>query len=266
MGILRWRPGLRMLPLVVLDVIAVYASYAGALLLRFDGEVPGASWDVFWRVAPAVAAGYVAANVIFGVYQAAWKYGGVRDLFYLGAAVTLVTAIATIVNTFDFAFARKNLPLSVNLIGGGLIFLTMAATKLWPHLSTVQFTPASRNGGGKRVLIVGAGDSGQLVAREFLHNPHWGYRPLCFVDDDRRKIGIRIHGIPVAGDRNQIPALVARYKVDEVALAMPSISRQSFDDIMRLCRGAKVSVNIVPSAVEILSGKVDRAVTVRFRQ
>ena len=265
MDLLRWRPSYRVLPLLVLDVVAVYGSYAGALLLRFDGDVPGDSWEVFWVVAPAVAAGYVAANIFFGVYQAAWKYGGVRDLFYLGAAVTLVTIIVTLVNTFDFAFARKSLPLSVNLIGGGLIFLTMAATKLWPHLNTMQFTGISRNGGGKRVLIVGAGDSGQLVAREFLHNPHWGYRPVCFVDDDKKKIGIRIHGIPVAGDRYQIPNLVDRYRVSEVALAMPTISRQSFEDIMRLCRSAKVSVNIVPSAVEILSGKVDRAVTVRFR-
>ncbi len=264
-GLLRWRPDYGIVPLVVLDVAAVYGSYAGALLLRFDGSVPADSWRVFWQVSPALAAGYVAANFIFGVYHAAWKYGGIRDLFSLALAVTCITLIASMVNFFDFAFSRKDLPLSVNLIGGGLIFLTMASTKLWPHFNTVQFSAVRRNGSGKRVLIVGAGDSGQLVAREFLHNPHWGCRPICFVDDDVRKAGIRIHGIPVAGNRNQIPDLVARFRVDEVALAMPTISRKSFEEIMYLCRRAKVSVNIVPSAVDILSGKVDRAVTVRFR-
>jgi FlaA1/EpsC-like NDP-sugar epimerase len=69
----------------------------------------------------------------------------------------------------------------------------------------------------------------------------------------------------VAGDRYQRPDLVTRYRVEEVALAMPTISRKSFDEIMHLCRKADVSVNIVPSVVEILSGKVDRAVKVRFR-
>lgn len=266
MGLLRWRLGYRVIPLIVLDVAAVYGAYAGALLLRFDGNVPADSWRVFLQVAPAIAAGYVAANFIFGVYHAAWKYGGIRDLFYLAMAVVSVTLIVFLVNFLDFAFPRRDLPLSVNLIGGGLIFLTMASTKMWPHFNTVQFAAITKNGGGKRVLIVGAGDSGQLVAREFLHNPHWGYRPVCFVDDDPRKVGVRIHGIPVTGDRYQIPALVARYRVDEVALAMPTISRKSFEEIMHLCRNAKVSVNIVPSAVEILSGKVDRAVTVRFRE
>jgi len=265
MRLMRSLPSARVLPLMAVDVAAVYGSYAGALLLRFDGEVPGASWTIYWQLAPAVAAGYVAANLIFGVYHAAWKYGGIRDLFYLSMAVVSVTIVVTAVNTFDFAFPRRDLPLSVNLIGGGLIFLTMASTKLWPHLNTMQFTAITRNGGGKRVLIVGAGDSGQLVAREFLHNPHWGYRPVCFVDDDQRKVGVRIHGIPVAGDHYQIPRLVARYRIEEVALAMPTISRKNFEEIMHLCRKANVSVNIVPSAVEILSGKVDRAVTVRFR-
>ncbi|TEU01152.1 MAG: hypothetical protein E3J29_01160, partial [Dehalococcoidia bacterium] len=144
-------------------------------------------------------------------------------------------------------------------------FLTMASTKLWPHLNTMQFTAITRNGGGKRVLIVGAGDSGQLVAREFLHNPHWEYRPVCFVDDDPGKIGVRIHGIPVAGDRYQIPELAAKYRVDVITLTMQAIPRKSFEELMQLCRQAKVSVNIVPSPVEVLSGKVDRAVTVRFR-
>jgi FlaA1/EpsC-like NDP-sugar epimerase len=265
MGLVRWRPGYRVVPLVLLDVAAVYGSYAGALLLRFDGSVPADSWRVFWQVAPVIAAGYVAGNFIFGVYHTAWKYGGIRDLFYLAMAVASVTIIVFFVNFLDFAFPRRHLPVSVNLIGGGLIFLTMASTKLWPHLNTVQFTAITRNGGGKRVLIVGAGDSGQLVAREFLHNPHWGFRPVCFVDDDKKKMGVRIHGLPVAGDRYQIPRLVVRYRVEEVALAMPTISRKSFEEIMHLCRKAKVSVNIVPSAVEVLSGKVDRAVTVRFR-
>ncbi len=255
----------RVLPLIALDLATVYGSYAGALLLRFDGNVPGDSWTVFWQVSPAIAAGYVAANFIFGVYHAAWKYGGIRDLFYLGMAVASVTVVVTAINTFDFAFPRRDLPLSVNLIGGGIIFLTMASTKLWPHLNAMQFAVITKNGGGKRVLIVGAGDSGQLVAREFLHNPHWGLRPVCFIDDDVSKIGVRIHGIPVAGDRYQIPDLVTRYRVEEIALAMPTISRKSFDEIMHLCRKAKLSVNIVPSVVEILSGKVDRAVKVRFR-
>jgi FlaA1/EpsC-like NDP-sugar epimerase len=266
MRLLTQRSSYRVIPLVVLDVAVVSASYAGALLLRFDGDVPAASWTALLQVTPVIAACYVAANFIFGVYHASWKYGGMRDLFYLAIAVASVTLLVIIVNLFDFAFPRRDLPLSVNVIGGGLVFLTMASTKLWPHLSAMQLTVISRNGGGKRVLIVGAGDSGQLVAREFLHNPRWGFRPVCFVDDDQKKVGIRIHGIPVAGDRWQIPELAAKYRVDEAALAMPTISRTSFEEIMKLCRKANLSVNIVPSAVEILSGKVDRAVTVRFKQ
>lgn len=262
--LLRLPPVSRLLPRLLLDVAIVYGSYAAALLLRFDADVPAQSWPVFWQVTPAVAAGYVAANLLFGVYHAAWEYGGIRDLLNLFLAVAVVTVIVFIINFLDFAFPRKHLPVSVNIIGGGLIFLAMATTKLWPHLRTVRRALAG-NGSGRRVLIVGAGSTGQLVAREFLHNPHWGYRPVCFVDDDPAKAGLRIHGITVAGDRRLIPELVKRYQVDVVALAMPAISRRSFQELMLLCRRAGVSVTIVPSPSEVLSGKVDRAVTVRFR-
>ena len=226
--------------------------------------------EVFFQISPALAAGYVAANFVFGVYHAAWKYGGVRDVFYLAMSVALVTSIAFVVIFFDVAVPRKQIPVSVVLIGGGITFLTMSSTKLWPHLNTVQFA-VMINGGqrkrlGKRVLIVGAGDTGQLVAREFLNNPHWEYRPVCFVDDDFQKRGVRIHGIPVAGARDQIPELVQRYRIDAVTLAMSSIPRRSFEEIMQLCRRADVPVNIVPRAVDILGGKIDRAVTVRFRE
>lgn len=265
MHLLRLPPAPRLLPRVLLDVAAVYGSYAAALLLRFDGDVPAQSWHVYWQVAPAVALGYVAANLLFGVYHAAWEYGGIRELVSLATAVALVTAIVFFINFLDFAFPRRHLPLSVNLIGGGLIFLAMAATKLWPYLNTLRRGAAARGDGGRRVLIVGAGSAGQLVAREFLQNPHWGYRPVCFVDDDPAKAGMRIHGLTVAGDRYRIPELVKRYQVDVVALTMPAISRRSFEELMLLCRRARVSVTIVPSPSEVLSGKVDRAVTVRFR-
>jgi FlaA1/EpsC-like NDP-sugar epimerase len=256
--------GLRIIPLIVLDVALVYGSYAAALLLRFDGNVRAESWTEFWQVTPVIAAGYVAANFIFGIYHSAWKYGGMRDLSHLAIVVGSVTIIVFLVNIFASVIPRRDLPISVNLIGGGLIFLTMAATKLWPHLNTMQFRDAARNGTGKRVLIVGAGEAGQLVAREFLQNPHWQYRPVCFVDDDRKMDGIRIHGVPVAGDRHAIPALVRRHAIDEVALAMSQISRESFNELLGLCKKAGVPVNIIPSPADVLSGKVDRGVTVSF--
>lgn len=266
MHISRWPLSLRVIPFVLVDIAAVYGSYAGALLLRFDADVSADSWSAFWQVTPAVAAGYVAANFLLGVYHSEWKYGSVRDLLYLAVAVGSVTLMVFLINLFGSLFPRRDLPLSVNLIGGGLIFLTMAATKLWPHLYALQLGRVTRNGGGKRVLIVGAGEAGQLVAREFLDNPHWRYRPVCFVDDDPKKGGSRIHGVPVVGNRHAIPYLVARHQIDEVAFAMSQISRESFNELLGLCRQARVSVNIIPSPADVLSGKVDRGIALTFKE
>src|SRR3989304_5495522 len=82
--------GLRVIPLIVLDGALVYGSYAGALLLRFDGDVPARSWTEFWQVTPFIAAGYVAANFIFGIYHSAWKYRGMSDLSPLAVPARLL--------------------------------------------------------------------------------------------------------------------------------------------------------------------------------
>src|SRR3972149_3563948 len=93
-------PSPRVIPLVVLDTAVVYGGYAGALLLRFDADVPARSWTEFWQVTPFVAAAYVAANFIFGIYHSAWKYGGMRDLSRLAMVVISVTLIVFLVNLF----------------------------------------------------------------------------------------------------------------------------------------------------------------------
>lgn len=116
--------------MLALDAGIVYASYFIALLLRFGREVPGYSWRLLLQVGPVIALGYIVANFVFGAYRAAWR-NGVREIVYLAAAVLLVKLIVFAVN---FTFQRRDIPLSVNLMGGDLISLSMCLTRLWPNV------------------------------------------------------------------------------------------------------------------------------------
>ena len=237
---------------VSIDAAVVCAAYAIALVLRFDGDVPGQSWSAYVVFAPAIAAGYVIANAAFGVYRAVWRYGGIRDVFRLGTAVSLVTVAVFLIN---LSFERRDLPLGSNLIAGAFILLGMTGVRLWPSLVKGQLLPSLKGQtDATNVLIIGAGDTGQLLAREFLNYPHWRHRPVCFVDDDRRKRGMRIHGVPVAGDRYTIPHLVQKYAVNFIALAIPSLGGASFEEMLALCQQSGVSVRVVPSIGDMVSG------------
>jgi len=245
----------RSLPFLAIDFVIVMASYAAGLLLKFDGNVPGESWSWWFWAVPVIAVAYLFANLVFGVYRTAWQYGSVQDVFYLGLSVTLVTLLAFGINAM---LGNRPIPLSVNLISGALILLIMGLVKLSPRLLTGSGAPFRTAWGEtttKRLIIVGAGSTGQLLAKEILQNPQWRYRSVCFVDDDPKKKGVRIHSVPVMGNRYDIPSLVEKYNADLVALAIPSASAEDLHELLTLCESTHVPVRIVPGLDAIVSGK-----------
>lgn len=242
---------LRLFPILALDAVVVVACYAGALALRFDGDVPGESIEFFGKVAPLIVAAYLIGNYFFRIYRTAWQYAGIMDAINLASSVGLVSIIIFGVNAF---LSPRHIPLTVNVTAPALIFLSMGVTKLWPRL-WVRSPFGAWGGPTKNLLVVGGGNTGQLLAREILQHPEWQYRPVGYVDDDPRKRGMRIHGLPVLGDRYAIPALVQKQGVNVVALAVPSASGATIRDLVDICQGAGVEVRTVPGLREIVQGE-----------
>ena len=103
---------------------------------------------------------------------------------------------------------------------------------------------------------MGAGDAGAMIVRELKNNPHLGLEPVGFLDDDLGKHDVRIHGIPVLGDRQAIPEMVAAHKVKLVIIAMPTASGKTIREIIAICGKAGVETRIVPGLYELLGGAV----------
>lgn len=239
---------LRLLPVLALDALLVVACYAAALALKFDGTIPRESMVFFGQVIAVIVLAYLVGNYFFGIYRTAWQYASVGDAMSLASAVGLVSILLIGVNVF---LTPRHIPLTVTATAPALIFLSMGVAKLWPRLRTQQpFT--SWGGPAQRVLIAGAGHTGQMLAREFLQHQEWEYRPIGFVDDDPTKRGTRIHGLPVLGTRHDIPDLVRAYAVDAVALAIPSASGAVTREFVGICQQADVAVRTVPGIPEMV--------------
>lgn len=231
---------LRMTAAIVLDVLVVAAAYACALLLRFDGDVPRANTEFIAKLFPLLAAGYVIGNLLFGVYRTVWAYGSLGDIMSLLRPVVLVTAIIFGIN---FWLDERLLPLSVILMAGGIAFPGMAFVKMRARL-LVQM-PWIANG-SRRLLIVGAGHTGQLLARELQNNPALNYQPVGFVDDDPRILHHRIHRIRVLGTLSEMDDLIERMDAEIVAIALDRAPGHLVRDIVGICQRRNVPVRIVP--------------------
>jgi FlaA1/EpsC-like NDP-sugar epimerase len=233
---------------MALDLVVVCLAYAAALLLRFDADVPRENLDFTVRVVPLIAAVYIAANLLFGVYRTVWAYGSLGDILALLRPVVLSTALIFGAN---FWVNERDLPLSVILIAGELIFPGMAFVKMRTRLLTRLPRAAVTS---QRLLIIGAGHTGQALARELQNSPGLNYQPIGYLDDDPRKQKSRMHGLRVFGPVVDIEDQIRAHSADAVAIAIPRASGSMVRSIVAACQSVAVPVRIVPGVERWISG------------
>ena len=236
------------------DVAAVLLSNALAVALRFDFD-----WAAFrvrtYRNVELVLLDLVLTPVIFsfcGLYQGYWKYAGLDDLVRLVRAITTRT-VALIVLFYAMGFT--GLSRAVLIIDTVLLLMLAGWIRLAPRFR-FEFFSSRKRAAGARTLIIGAGDTGESLLRELGKNPHPEYNPIGFIDDDRDKAGVKIHGVPVLGDTGQMERIIGEYGVGEVIIAIPGASSRTRQEIFDICRRTGARFKTVPTRGELQRGAV----------
>jgi FlaA1/EpsC-like NDP-sugar epimerase len=116
--------------------------------------------------------------------------------------------------------------------------------------------PSMHLGAGKRVLIVGAGRAGDRVARELRQNNNLNTVPVAFVDDDPKKEGCLIQGVPVLGTVADIGKLVSEYQIQDIIIAMPSARGRRMRELVEMCERTGVRFRVLPAASDVMTGRV----------
>ena len=166
-----------------------------------------------------------------GVYSRYWRYASVEELLLLAGSLTIAVVLTAALSSAITLLVpgAPNVPRSIPFIFLLLALVATAGPRLLVRLSarstaTKRFVGKGSRSQSQPVLIMGAGDAGALIVRELKNNPHLGLEPVGFLDDDLGKHDVRIHGVPVLGDRHAIPEMVVAYKVNLVIIAMPTAS------------------------------------------
>jgi FlaA1/EpsC-like NDP-sugar epimerase len=251
----------RDVPLAALDMAAAVVAYLVPLVLRFEGSVPSGYWGSFWGVIPLVVAIHLAFNFIFRLYGRMWRYASIDEAqrviaATMAAGVIIVAGNEVVGGNEALAFEEqlRPLPLSVAVFGVFLALLGFGAIRFQSRL--FAFRRREEGLEPKRVLIVGAGDAGEMILKDIVRNAALGLQPVGLVDDDRRKRGRRLHGVRVLGTRGDIPDLVAKLGVEQVILAIPSARGDVVRDVVAACEQADVVLKVLPSVRDIVGGRV----------
>ena len=253
-----------MLAQLAVDGALVGLAYYLAFELRFNSGPPRyyahlREDTIWWVVALAIA-----MLVVFRVYQRRYRFAGQRDyeaLVKAVIAIVLVTAVAIEVLRPVDRYPHRN-AVAVVLPNGVIVLFALLAIVFLVGLRAVvrsiyERRPLAAFRGERRgqrsVLIAGAGEGGRMVVREILRNRELGLAPVGFLDDDPRKRGLRIDGVPVRGNtEGDLPRILDGVEPDEVIIAIPSAPGSTRARIVRECRTRGIPVRTLPTVFELL--------------
>lgn len=228
------------------DTLLIALAFVLAYLLRFNFDIPFGYRDRMFLLLPFVCGIRLLVFDSFGLYLGVFRYIGIRDLARIIAASTLGSLILIVGVVLTFRF--EGFPRAVFFIDWFLLVNMVGLTRLSMRLGQ-EMLPTT---GGHRVLIVGAGDSGEAILRESRKNPALGYRIVGFIDDDPQKWGLTIHGLPILGGLEYLGRIVSEQSVDEIILAMPDPTGRKIREVIRRCRAASVRFRTVPILSELI--------------
>ena len=230
----------------------ILAANLTAFALRFDGDIPPQYRLIMWKYLPAVLLVFGSGLWVFGIQRGLWRYVGIHDLARILWASLAGSAI--FYGVVHLLIGNTQYPRSVIILTGLLSGLYLAGIRLavrW-FREWLQITgPTAR-----RVLIVGAGNAGELLVRDMLSDSGYNSKPVAFVDDDPVKRKMKIHGIPVVGRIVDIRAVADRFGAHEIIVAIPSASTAVKQAILAASEGCTAPIKILPSVKRLLGDPV----------
>ncbi len=242
--------------LIILDILISVISSVLALLILADFNWQRMMYNAYMGIIVRYLAisGIVTVLVFypFKLYNSLWEFASIDELFHVVIASAIVSLIKFIFNQIPYF---HYFPISFPLISGLLLVFLVGASRLsYRFLRSV--IRAEVPGGAKRTLLIGGGRAGAVALREFQTSEKSANKVVAIVDDDYSKRGDYLRGVKVAGNRNDIPAIVEKYRVEEIVLAIPSATVQARREILSICQRTRCKLKTLPGIYQLANGDV----------
>jgi FlaA1/EpsC-like NDP-sugar epimerase len=246
------------------DAALIAVAWYAAWNLRFDELRLPRYYEPYisWQAIGLVVALKLVVFILFGFYNRWWRYVSTRDMW--GAARGVAAASLLVYLVFYFApVSHVRMPRTVPLLDLLILLALVAASRMLARTVMERPAPGSFLARGREVVVVGAGDAGQVVLRELLRNHALGYTPIGLVDDDPRKRNMRLHGVRVMGTIADLPRILREQRPDELLIAIPSASGEQRRRIVEAAQAAAVPVKTLPGLHEMIAGDVNLVAQIR---
>ncbi|MBE7056228.1 MAG: polysaccharide biosynthesis protein [Ruminococcaceae bacterium] len=244
--------------LIATDLIALSFVAFWSLWIRFEFDLSKMIiTGYFFNLLKMLPVTIILSLIVFkfaGLYSSLWEYAGEQEV--------VRTIISCFVSSFMWIIIQLitglRLPRSFVFIYFVFSMLCIFMVRLsYRILRRVKENRRSKDIKVIRTMVIGAGSAGALVVKELQQSSHSRNKVVCVLDDDKFKIGKLIHGVSVVGNTSQIEENVEKYKIDEIVLAMPSVSNKIRSEILNACKNTSCTLKTLPGIYQLMNGEVN---------
>ena len=248
---------MRGLLLLFLDIAVVIVSMTGALWIRFDfsfQKIEPQFWhsirEYMWFNVPCT----IGVNALFRMYTSLWRFASIVELRNLVLSVLVSSGL----QLAGLRILGLVVPRSYIII----YTLLLLALMIIPRFS-YRFLRINRrrrefsNARPVVTMVVGAGAGGFMMIREMKNSKHLNRKIPCIIDDDPKKIGTWLQGIPVVGSKEEIPAMVKRYGIEEIVIAIPTLAPDKRRELLEICQQTACKILMLPGIYQMVNQEVD---------
>ncbi|MGH9405911.1 MAG: polysaccharide biosynthesis protein [Terriglobia bacterium] len=238
---------------IIDGIITSFAFYL-AYQLRFEWQIPANSAHQLWLLLPGVILGRLLINWRFGTYRIVWRYIGLIDALTLAWSYIAFTAILVVARFgLPASLATLRVPTSIIILDfmislGGAICARSLRRILYEGFPGKLWNAGTM----RRVLLIGAGQAGAMLAKELTARSD--LKAVGFLDDDTHKHGQNINGLPILGSLDSLASAIPKYGIEEVIICIAKAPRQTLKRVWAICDSFPVKIKIVPTLEEILDG------------
>lgn len=248
----------RALMLAFVDICCVAGAFFFALMIRFDfvySRIPMAYLDNYLLVIPPYIAIALITFYICRLYHSIWRFASISEFLRIIISYLVLIPVACL---FQWKLEIK-MPYAFWIIGLMISFaLTTASRFAYRLIRTGQkmFEQKSNSYAEERVMVIGAGNAGQLLIRELIMSSHLSAKACCIIDDNPAKKGRFLDGIPIVGNRHDIPEMVVKYNINKIIYAVPTTAGKDRKEILNICKDTGCQVQVIPGIYQMVDGKV----------
>ncbi len=243
---------IRKLSLIILDLILINLAFFIAFYLRFEGDIPHQYLQSYLQNIIVINIIKIIIFNYFKLYESLWEYVSIEEL----SQIVVASIVCNTVVISYLVIKQSHLPRSIYILATILdIFLIGGVRFSYRAFRKIKRSELTRED-QKNVMVIGAGDAGAMIIKELKNHKKLNSKPVAIIDDDIKKEGQNINGVPVLGQRYDILSICIKKKIDEIIIAIPSASKKTIREIVQECKRTKCELKIVPGMFELIDGKV----------